>query len=45
MAYPYYPNNQYYMQDLQNMKDRIDRQMQQVQQNNNSLFQLPKIFS
>ena len=31
MAYPYYPNNQLYMQnmqDLQNMKDRIDRQMQ-----------------
>ena len=24
MAYPYYQNNQYYMQDLQNMKDRID---------------------
>ncbi len=37
MAYPYYPNNQYYlqnMQDLQNMKERIDRQMQQIQQQN-----------
>ena len=29
MAYPYYQNNQFYMQDLQNMKDRIDRQIQQ----------------
>lgn len=34
MAYGYYPNNQFYMQDLQNMKDRIDRQMQQLQQQN-----------
>ena len=25
--------NQYYMQDLQNMRDRIDRQMHQMQQN------------
>ena len=35
MAYPYYPNNQIYMQnmqDLQNMREKIDRQMQQVQQ-------------
>lgn len=39
MAYPYYPNNQYYMQDLQNMKDRIDRQMQQVQQMNQNQMQ------
>lgn len=31
MAYNYYPNNQYYMQDLQNMKDRIDNQMRQLQ--------------
>lgn len=42
MAYPYYQNNQYYMQDLQNMKDRIDRQMQQVQQmNQNQIQQQP----
>ena len=42
MAYPYYQNNQYYMQDLQNMKDRIDRQMQQVQQfNQNQMQQQP----
>lgn len=37
MAYPYYPNNQYYMQnmqDLQNMREKIDRQMQQIQQQN-----------
>lgn len=42
MAYPYYQNNQFYMQDLQNMKDRIDRQMQQVQQmNQNQIQQQP----
>lgn len=30
----YYPNfnNQYYMQDLQNMRDRIDQQIRQMQQ-------------
>ena len=39
MAYNYYPNNQYYMQDLQNMKERIDRQMQQVQQMNQNQMQ------
>ena len=32
MPYPYYTNSQFYMQDLQNMRDRIDRQMQQFQQ-------------
>ena len=34
MPYPYYQNNQYYMQnmqDLQNMREKIDRQMQQMQ--------------
>ena len=42
MAYPYYPNNQYYMQDLQNMKDRIDNQMKQMQQfNQNQMQQQP----
>ena len=41
MAYPYYQNNQFYMQDLQNMKDRIDRQMQQVQQMNQNQMQPP----
>jgi len=30
----FYPNNNFYMQDLQNMRDRIDRQMQQIQQQN-----------
>lgn len=39
MAYPYYQNNQFYIQDLQNMKDRIDRQMQQVQQMNQNQMQ------
>lgn len=45
MAYPYYANNQYYMQnmqDLQNMKEKIDRQMQQMQQlNQNQMQQQP----
>lgn len=42
MAYPYYQNNQYYMQnmqDLQNMKERIDKQMQQMQQFNQNQVQ------
>ena len=47
MAYSYYPNNQFYMQnmqDLQNMKDKIDRQMQQIQQlNQNQMQQQPQI--
>lgn len=33
MNYPMYGNNQMYLQDLQNMRDRIDSQMRQVQQN------------
>ena len=41
MAYNYYPNNQYYMQDLQNMKDRIDSQMRQLQ--NQQPIQQPQI--
>lgn len=42
MAYNYYPNNQYYMQDLQNMRDRFDKQMQQMQQlNQNQMQQQP----
>lgn len=45
MAYSYYPNNQYYMQnmqDLQNMREKIDRQMQQMQQfNQNQMQQQP----
>ena len=47
MAYPYYANSQYYMQnmqDLQNMKEKIDRQMQQMQQlNQNQMQQQPQI--
>ena len=39
MPYPYYPNNQFYIQDLQNMKDKIDRQMQQIQQFNQNQMQ------
>ena len=33
MNYPFYNNNQFYVQELQNMKDRIDNQLRQVQQN------------
>ena len=47
MAYPYYPNNQFYMQnmqDLQNLREKIDRQMQQMQQlNQNQMQQQPQI--
>lgn len=39
MAYPYYPNTQFYMQDLQNMRDKIDKQMQQMQQLNQNQMQ------
>lgn len=38
MAYPYFGNNQYYMQDLQQMRDRIDQQLRQAQQ-----FQQPQM--
>ena len=41
MAYNYYPNNQFYMQDFQNMRDRIDRQMQQLQSQNQQPVQQP----
>ena len=33
MAYPYYQNSQYQIQELQNMRDRIDNQMRSIQQN------------
>ena len=42
MAYPYYANSQYYMQnmqDLQNMREKIDSQMQQMQQLNQNQMQ------
>ena len=32
MAYPIYPNNQFYTQELQSMRDRIDSQLKQLQQ-------------
>jgi len=32
MAYPYYSNNQFYAQELQSMRDRIDNQLRQFQQ-------------
>ena len=37
--FPY--NNQMYQQDLQNMRDRIDRQLQQIQQNPNTGLPTP----
>lgn len=40
MNYPMYTNNsQYYMQNLQDMKDRIDKQMQQLQMQNQNQIQ------
>ena len=39
--YPGY-NNQYYVQDLQNMRDRIDKQLQQIQSYNQPQ-QIPNI--
>lgn len=39
MAYPYYPNTQFYMNDLQNMRDRIDAQMKQLQQQQTQIQQ------
>ena len=43
MAYPYYQNNQFYMQDLQNMREKIDRQMQNIQQAQNQQPIQPQI--
>lgn len=34
MPYNYYPNNQYYVQDLQNMREKIDSQLRNLQQQN-----------
>lgn len=40
MNYPVYTNNsQYYLQNLQDMKDRIDKQMQQLQMQNQNQLQ------
>lgn len=41
MNYPMYGNSQFYMNDLQQMRDRIDRQMQQMQQQNQYQMQPP----
>lgn len=41
MNYPVY-NNQYYIQELQNMKDRIDGQLRQMQQNQIQQQQIPQ---
>ncbi len=44
MAYPMYGNynNQFYMQELQNMKDRIDGQIRQYQQQNQVQQTMPQ---
>lgn len=43
MAYPLYNPNNMYMQDLQNMRDRIDNQMRQMQQFQQPQMQQPSI--
>lgn len=43
MAYPIYNPNNMYMQDLQNMRDRIDNQMRQMQQFQQPQMQQPSI--
>ena len=43
MAYPMYNPNNMYMQDLQAMRDRIDQQMRQVQQQFQPQMQQPAI--
>ena len=43
MAYPMYNANNMYMQDLQNMRERIDNQMRQMQQFQQPQFQQPAI--
>ena len=43
MAYPIYNPNNMYMQDLQNMRDRIDNQMRQIQQFQQPQMQQPAI--
>jgi hypothetical protein len=42
-SYPMYGNNQYYIQDLQQMRDRIDQQMRQMQQPIQPMQQTPAI--
>lgn len=43
MSYPYLVNNQNYIQDLQQIKDRIDQQMRQAQQYQSQMQQTPQI--
>lgn len=43
MAYSMYNPNNMYMQDLQNMRDRIDNQMRQIQQFQHPQMQQPAI--
>ena len=43
MAYPIYNPNNMYMQDLQNMRERIDNQMRQMQQFQQPQMQQPAI--
>lgn len=41
MNYPMYPNNQFYLQDLQNTKDRIEAQIRQIQNQQQQPIQQP----
>lgn len=40
MNYQMYPNNQFYLQDLQNKKEFIENQIKQIQQNQNQPQQI-----
>lgn len=42
MAYPLYSNSQFYAQELQSMRDRIDSQLRQMQQNQIQQQQIPQ---
>lgn len=42
MNYPMYSNSQFYAQELQNMRDRIDNQLRQFQQNQVQQQQVPQ---
>lgn len=43
MNYPMYSNSQFYAQELQNMRDRIDNQLRQFQQNQVQQQQVPQV--
>lgn len=43
MAYPYYSNNPFYVQELQTMRDNIEKQIRQYQQNQVQAQQVPQV--